>query len=120
MNKPDWLLHRPIYLVYFLLTKPFRTFANKINKKMEKMLFLQKSMFFIAMGFLFIENISELISWLKFNYKSAFFIFFLGMTLVVYVWKYSDKRFGESWKAELKIEKEKKIKTETQNNSELL
>ena len=97
MNKT---ISQVIYFVWYLIKRPFvpvYKFFNNITTKPKK---LMRLMIILTLIALFEENLMNFIIRLKPDIHSPLFLFFLTASLIIYIWKSSDPRFGETWKKE--------------------
>ena len=92
-----------LYFIYFMLKTPFRQIYKRVNNLFTKPKALLNFSIFVAVMALFVEDVWVFLVSLHPNPRTTFFQTMVAITLIIYVWKYTDPRFGENWKSEYKI-----------------
>lgn len=91
-------MNQQIFKIWFLISYPFKSFANHVNK-LDKPRAVLKMFIVITLCFFFEKNLRAGLLWLKPSFSPMFYVM-LGFTILVYIWKHTDKESGELWKKE--------------------
>ena len=97
----------PLFFVYYVTTKPFRNIGkvwNRLRRSPNPVLFFS---IIVTISFLFFERIKLFVVSLD-PEINIMFIAMCFITLIIYLWKYTDSELGQGWKSELAMVKKYK------------
>lgn len=100
-------LLKGLYFFYFLIARPFKAMNNWFAKA-DKSKNLLKMMIILTVLSLFIESLWELYNMLPPVQWNDLTNILLAITLIIYVWKYADPKYGRSWLIDYKRWRERK------------